>query len=183
MKLLAIDPGTTESAYVVLDWNYNILAHDKVNNAALLELIDTRKDISNVAIEMVASYGMPVGREVFETCVWIGRYMQECDRALDIKPDWVYRQQEKLNLCHCTRANDATIHRALVDRFAQFDKIRGTGVKNHPDVFYGFRADQWAAMAVGVTWLDAKHAERERDFDNYDRMMRGNYNRYQGEEI
>ena len=28
---------------------------------------------------MVACYGMPVGKEVFDTCIWIGRFIQEAD--------------------------------------------------------------------------------------------------------
>lgn len=160
MRLLAIDPGTTESAYVILDRDAKIYAHGKVPNGQLMEIIDTHKEITHVAVEMIASYGMAVGSEVFETCVWIGRFVQECWRALDLMPVRVYRRDEKLNLCGSPRANDANIRRALIDRFAQFDKARGTGTMKRQDTFYGFAADQWAAMAVGVTYLDERRFEK-----------------------
>lgn len=159
--ILAIDPGSEESGYVILDNNLKPLDKGKVKNEKLLDDIQMGRftslsfdeSITHVAIEMIASYGMPVGAEVFETCVWIGRFMGDLeDRGL--KPKYIYRKDEKLNLCQSMKANDATIKQALVDRFAKGQKNYGKGTKKEPGFFYGFKADVWSAMAVAVTYYD-----------------------------
>jgi len=149
--LLAIDPGCAESAYVLLD-GYHVAESGKVENDPLLEAIPTM-GVDAAVIEMVESYGMAVGREVFETCVWIGRFAQT---ALFAKAKLYYlpRREVKLNLCGSARAKGSNVQRALIDRFAQHDFRTGKGTKKAPDFFYGFKADIWAAYAVGVTWLD-----------------------------
>lgn len=78
-----------------------------------------------VVIERLASYGMPVGRNVFETCEWVGRFTQAAQKPVD----YIYRQDEKLHLCHDSRAKDANIRRALIDRFATHDLKKREGDK------------------------------------------------------
>lgn len=163
--ILAIDPGNQQSAYVLMAEDYTIQRYgfSKFPNDLALSTVQDLGDIYDdrltVVIEMVASYGMAVGAEVFETCVWIGRFAQA---ALDkgCKVDYVYRMEEKMTLCHSSKARDSNIRQALIDRFAKFDKKNGKGTKTHPDTFYGFAKDIWAAYAVGVTWLD-REARKE----------------------
>ena len=154
MKLLAIDPGNILTAYCLMDENYRPLCKDKVENVGALGFITEHAvEIDHIAVEMIASYGMAVGAEVFETCVMIGRIEQLADE-LGIEHSRVFRMEEKQFICHDSRAKDANIRRALIDRFAKHDLARGTGTKNNPDWFYGFKSDIWAAFAVGVVWLD-----------------------------
>lgn len=157
--LLAIDPGTTESAWVIVDdKSMRPVLHGKVKNERLLYGCRTT-NADRACIEMVASYGMPVGREIFETCVWIGRFEQVLkDRGMQV--DRVYRKDEKLTICNNPRANDATIRQALIDRFAYGVPNKGKGTKSKKGWFYGFKADVWQAYAVAVTNIEMKKGEK-----------------------
>ena len=160
MQLLAIDPGNIDSAYCLMDGRANVLDKGKVSNDALLQYIWTNHaKIDHLAVEMIASYGMAVGAEVFDTCTMIGQIERTADMK-SIPRSRVFRIEEKLCICHNSRANDSNIRRALIDKYAKHDLQRGTGTKANPDHFYGFRKDIWAAFAVGVTWLD-KHRKGE----------------------
>lgn len=162
MRILAIDPGTTESGYAVMDENYRPLEHGKVTNTMLAEKLRGREwkhTLDTVVIERVASYGMPVGREVFETCEIIGYFRALCEVYHGIQPKYVYRRDEKITICGSPKANDATIRHALIDRFAKHDFRTGKGTKKNPDTFYGVSADVWSSIAIGTTWLDMEKAK------------------------
>ena len=139
MIIFAIDPGTTESAFV--RWNgEKILSIGKQLNDDLVAY-GTGDDIN--AIEMIASYGMPVGKEVFETCVWIGRFMQAWGGA-----ELVYRKDVKMHLCGTTKAKDGNVRQALIDR------LGAPGTKKNPGATYGVSGDMWQALALAVTYYD-----------------------------
>lgn len=154
MRLLAIDPGNEMSAYCLMDEEYKIIEAGKVENSVMIEYIflNSRK-FDHIAVEMIASYGMPVGAEVFETCVMIGKIERTADQK-EIDHSRVFRAEEKLCICKNSRAKDSNIRAALIDRFAKHDKKRGTGTKTNPDHFYGISKDMWAAFAVGTVYLD-----------------------------
>lgn len=149
-QLLAIDPGTTHSAFVDL-WNgqpveFGIEANDVLAKKIARYLGDS------IACEIVACYGQPVGAEVFETCVWIGRFMQSFGTLKRFHR--VYRKDVKLHLCNTIKGvNDAVIRQALVDRFGPCKAV-AVGSKKSPGPLYGMKGDEWAALAVGVTWFD-----------------------------
>lgn len=116
MKILAIDPGPENSAYVL--WNGEkwieaaILPNDEL--LAFLAL----GDYDSAAIEMVAHYGMPVGKEVFETCVAIGRFIETIYQTLQPGAlKLVYRREIKHHFCNSAKAKDANIRQAILDRF------------------------------------------------------------------
>lgn len=157
--IFAIDPGNEYSAYVLTNENLKVIDKGKVKNNELLEIIyqifsKEDKTISHIAIEMVASYGMAVGKTVFETCVWIGRFYQAITERSDIEPTFIYRKDEKISICGSMKAKDSNIRQALVDRFAPNTPNKGKGTKKDQGFFYGFKKDIWQAMAVAVTYHD-----------------------------
>ena len=151
--LIAIDPGTTESAYAVLAENYAPLAFEKMANEELCEILGAYGPTDTIVIERLASYGMPVGREVLETCEWVGHFARIA-LANGARVEYLYRREVKLHICDDSRAGDANIRRALISRFARHDLRNGKGTAKRPDWFRGFRDDMWQAYALGVTWMD-----------------------------
>lgn len=147
--ILAIDPGNIESAYCIIEKEtYKPIEFGKIDNGRLIDKINSFENIERLVIEMVASYGMPVGKEVFDTCVWIGRFVQEFVNYVKPQYKYIYRKDVKINLCNSMRAKDSNIRQALIDRFGQ------VGTKKNQGWFYGFKEDIWSAYAVGVTYLD-----------------------------
>lgn len=163
MRIIGLDPGNEKSAYCIIDgYSLRPLDFAKLENEALRRYLReqvTFDENDRGAIEMVASYGMAVGREVFDTCRWIGRFEETLERKLYVPPTLIYRREEKLHICHDSRAKDANIRRALIDRFAQHDLKNGKGTKKDPDWFYGMAADCWAAYAVAITFAETKMVE------------------------
>lgn len=156
-RILAIDPGNERSAYLSY-WSGDpvitsgIRQFDLIPNEELLATLhdpDRMRAVQVVAIEMVASYGMPVGKEVFETCVWIGRFVE----AVTCETHYVYRKDVKMHLCRSMKANDANIRAALIDRFGP-GKEKAVGTKKNPGPLYGIKKDLWSALAVAVTCAD-----------------------------
>lgn len=164
VMILAIDPGNIESGVVLIrERDLKPLVAEKISNEELLnnlitnryETLEESEFIRHVAIEMIASQGMAVGKSVFETCVWIGRFIQALeDNYYNDSLKFIYRKDEKMNLCGSMRAKDSNIIQALIDRFAPNTPNKGKGTKKEPGWFYGFKKDIWQAYAVAVTYHD-----------------------------
>lgn len=154
-RVLAIDPGYEKSAFVLFD-GQRVIEHGIVENAELLDRLTQRlfglpKYIT--VIEQIESFGMAVGRETFETVFWAGRFAQAADGF-----DRVTRKTVKLHLCHSHRAKDGNVRQALIDRFGG---TAAMGSKKAPGPIYGVTSHKLAALAVAVTWWDARISVEE----------------------
>lgn len=152
MNIMAIDPGTTESAYVIADRKtLKPVLFDKIENSSLLSGITAMiydNKVEAVGIELMQSYSMGVGKETFETCYFIGHLQAMILHNTQIANTvGIYRNEEKMLTVGSMRANDHAIRLFLIDKFAKFDFKNGKGTKNNPDWFYGFSKDMWQAYA------------------------------------
>ncbi len=152
---LAIDPGFEQSAWLVYNGaTSGIRAFGITPNADLLAHLrsSVSEDVDVVVIEQIASYGMAVGREVFETVFWSGRFAEAVyPRPVAQLP----RLQVKQAICHDSRAKDANIRAALLDRFGG---AGAQGTKAHPGPLYGISKDVWSALAIAVTYVELEAA-------------------------
>ena len=141
--LLAIDPGTTDSAWVI--WDGSIVGHNKWSNETILhEIRMGRFDVCGLlAVEMISGYGLPVGNETFMTCFWIGRFVEAWD-VMGRPWRFIYRKEVKRELCGNATARDSHVRQALIDR------VGPQGTKKAPGPTYGLKGDEWSALAVAV---------------------------------
>lgn len=158
--ILAIDPGPSESAWLLWDPSKN-----QIINKGISPNIEFCGQIIHgglvyvevLAIEMIACYGMAVGKETFETCVWIGRFMEMWAQILTSKEDSIRRIPRldvKINLCKSAKGNDANVRQALIDRLGP------VGTRKLPGPLFGVTSHCWAALAVAVTCADQMQIER-----------------------
>lgn len=189
--ILAIDPGTTESAYVFYREG-KLLQFDKVPNSTLAALAGA-SGADRMAIEMPACYGMAVGKSTFETCRWVGIFQQAFGRP---KTHLVYRKAQNkeegiqgvaMHLCKNNLAKDPNIRRAIIDLYGGDDvaigdkkcpKCKGKGwfgagrnlcpVCNgdkwrlKPGPLVGVSEDVWSALAVAITFDESYSICREK---------------------
>jgi hypothetical protein len=149
----AIDPGTVQSGFCIYERGIVFSSGVKDNEELVLEILGgsyNKARTSHMAIEMVASYGMAVGKETFRTVWWAGRFAQawlgqaDADRLLE-----VYRAEVKTEICKSQKANDSNIRQAIIDRYG--GKDAAIGKKATPGPLYGVKSHAWAALAVAIT--------------------------------
>jgi hypothetical protein len=149
ITLVAVDPGNNESAAVAMEES-QIFDFGKFPNEEFLKKLDyiriSSTDLTVLVIEMVQSYGMPVGGEVFQTCVWIGRFIERWRG----RHDTIFRQTVKARLCNDVRAKDSNVRAAIIERYG--GKMAAIGNARKPGPLHGVTGDVWAALAVAVTY-------------------------------
>lgn len=149
MRVMAIDPGTTETAWVLLEDRGKLVDFRKESNDMVLRRLRINQlGVDRVVIEQVASYGMPVGSEIFATVMWVGRFLEASRNLLRML---MVRREVKLFLCGSMKANDASIRQRIIDLYGP-GREKAIGVKKTPGPLYGVSADVWQALALGLTF-------------------------------
>jgi len=154
-SILALDPGPEQTAFFRICgiyWSWDIRSNEDI-----LSLLDFKAIGFIVACEEIASFGMPVGAETFETVRWEGEFRHACRlTGIEFRP--VKRLQIKMHHCKSARASDSNIRQALVDRFGKH------GTKKNPGRIYGIHGkDIWSAFAIAVWMQDQLSAKEEED--------------------
>jgi Holliday junction resolvasome RuvABC endonuclease subunit len=141
--VIGIDPGSKKSGYVV--WNGSGIIHKEIVENELL-LIDLRAKIyaqpgAVYAVEGVQYFGKAVGKDIFETCYFIGKIMEASRGNSGCPVELVYRKDIKLFLCGTVRAKDKDIRQALIDRLGK-------------EVTRGCSSHIWSALAIAVFYYE-----------------------------
>lgn len=142
-KIFAVDPGTTESAYTLLDVRRNkILEFGKVsNNQLMLRVLKTGYKPEHIVCEEICSYGMPVGKTTFDTVRFTGRLEYLC-QIEEIPFSLLPRHKVKLALKPLPRKNDKDVRASLISIYGE------PGTADSRGKTYGITKDVWAALGV-----------------------------------
>jgi hypothetical protein len=138
---LGIDPGNKETACVIIQGN-RIIEHTYCANRDALNYIARfafTLEPPEIYCEMIASYGMPVGKSIFDTCLFIGQIIKTNPTT-----KLVTRNVVKNCICHSSQAKDTNIRQALIDIYGK------PGTKKKPGGTFGISGDKWAALAVAT---------------------------------
>lgn len=181
MFVIAIDPGNTHSGIVGLRLvghpgddlcdRVDITSKGKLPNDEVQEQVGaavSAGEVDRVVIEMIQSYGMAVGKHVFETCVEIGRFIEtvhQCDSA--IEAELVFRKDVKIHHCMSAMASDANIVTSLVDKYGDREQHgkHSKGTNKDPGYFHGFAKDIWQAFALGSMVIEEHIDEKEQHYE------------------
>lgn len=149
MLVLGVDPGTTESAWCILDTDKKrpVAFAKEANERVQRSLIKGKHKYDHLVIEMVACYGMAVGASTFTTVLWVGRFIEQLACGDAEKYTLIYRKKDVcMELCNNSKAKDSNIRRALLDIYGE------QGTKKKPGPLYGISQDIWSALAVAHTY-------------------------------
>lgn len=175
MTFLAIDPGSTQSAFVEYG---RIITRDGefgggprdfgiIPNHEMLQRLrqhgipgqpgipaDMWPDIDKLVIEWMQPRGMPTSAAEFETMYYVGRF---AEAAIHLEAVRITRLKVKQHICGSNKANDSNVRAALIDRYGgSGGKRQAVGLKADPGPLYGVSKDVWAALALAITFDETR---------------------------
>jgi hypothetical protein len=166
MRIMAIDPGTTHSGWVLIGENNVPQQMGREHNEhlltgmrQLLRYSDSNARLHRLvlAVEYIEPRGMSVSGEVMATQFWAGRFaqlfMERGPARFDTLWTPILRTDVKLYLCGTPRAKDGNVRQAILDRYPASGggRIGQLGTKQNPGPLYGVSRDIWSALAVALT--------------------------------
>jgi len=158
MRILAIDPGPAESAWVLME-NLKIKQSNKEANDDIRQSLEYDYwDHDILAMEEIVGRKW-AGREITDSAFWSGRLCEASVASFTL----INRSKIRWHIGQDKGTNDSKIITRLIERFTpdlyqQFvDKelTRNKMVNAAREKYFkGFVADIWQAYALGVTWYD-----------------------------
>lgn len=161
-RILAIDPGSEQSAWLLLvdgrpvRWakRPNIELRDTLRWRVDGSLATLAESADVVVIETIEPRGERLYRQTVDMLQWAGRF---AEAARPTPVEWLSREAIKRHLCpspgHKGAANDGDVWAALVARYGDSPES-AIGRKGAPGPLYGIHSDERAALAVAVAWQD-----------------------------
>lgn len=145
-RVLAIDPGTDRSGWVLLDGRELFGFGIDLNEDVAADIRD-QPDHTWVVVERIEPrYGLRMGWETITACEWVGRFTE----AAGHRPVALLNRSDVLrHLGIPPKANaDSGVRAAMLDRWG------GVGASRKGGPLYGVRAHIWSALGIAVAWQE-----------------------------
>jgi hypothetical protein len=145
MRVIGIDPGPRQSGWCDIETATGKVLRSGVSpNQFVLEHVQNSISFDprcEVHIEMVANYGRNVGKDVFYSLLWAGRFVEAAGKARLVTRPEVCR-----TLCGTTKTDKAGVWAAVCDLYG--GKELAVGKKATPGPLYGVKDHARDAVAV-----------------------------------
>jgi Holliday junction resolvasome RuvABC endonuclease subunit len=142
VRVLAIDPGTTQSGWVLVEGR-EVVDSGVDDNNEMRVWVRHGQRADMLAIEVFEARGMPTGTDSVRTMIWTGRFIEAFPEGRTVRE--VERRKVKSFLCGSMKAKDANVRQALIDLLGP------PGTKKAPGPTYGVTSHAWQALGVAVT--------------------------------
>ena len=164
MRVLALDPGTTHTGWVLVDSETGrVEMHNRSDNEDLVGWLLIPRNADLVLIEAMSPRGQRLGLETMEALRWSGRFEEAARPTPVIR---ISRDAVKRTLLGRTNlpGADAAIRAVLIDRYGGAGGRRtAVGTRKAPGPLFGITKDRWAALGLFCAWQDfAPDVETER---------------------
>ena len=161
-RILALDPGSSETGWAIIDHDPRRVEGGKMpNTRVLVDLREEAVSFDVILVEYPGAWGISTGSavQVMEAIWWAGRFTEA---ALPMEVVRITRDAVKRALLGKVNVKgaDAVLRQQLIDRYAELagdplgGKAAAIGTKAAPGPLYGIKADAWAALALGCAYLD-----------------------------
>ncbi|MBV9870475.1 MAG: hypothetical protein JO214_07615 [Frankiaceae bacterium] len=165
MRILAIDPGSEHSAFVVYDVERAVpVDHGIMPNDWLVDRLRANDsgvtiNVDEAVIEWMQPRGMKTSAQEFETLYWIGRFLEAASFGARSSVPWpvhrLTRRRVKEHICGNSIAKDSNVIQALIDIYGGAGgKRAAVGVKGAPGPLHGIRLDEWQALALAISYAE-----------------------------
>ncbi len=156
-RILAIDPGAKASTWLHYDSNPpEVLSFALTEpNSAVLRTLAEWSPVAGtpLVLETMCCMGQRVGRDTFQTAIWIGRFEQVWHGRGGVFHE-VERPDIKRKLCHDRRGTPTMVRHALSHYFGHDTPREAKGTVKKPGPLFGVKEHIWSALAVAVFFAE-----------------------------
>jgi hypothetical protein len=140
MIILAIDPGSSESGYYILNRDKNeVLYHGKIKNEKILILLDRNHKKCYTVIEKMGS-GRIISKYHIDTAIWTGRFIERAGGNCElVKRDEVlkfFNIRKKNQPFSHLKTSDAKVTFMMRELYGESYNVKKDAIQAHALALY-----------------------------------------------
>lgn len=154
-RVMGIDPGPTVSGWAVYDGTDPVVCGVDGNDdvVAMVKIAQARGPVTLV-IERVQNYGRNVGKSLFDTLYWSGRFAQAGYDSGHVVQR-LYFMDVRQHFVGKKLARERDVWLKLVERYGGAE--RAVGTRKAPGTIAHVKGHARSAFALALTWWDRTH--------------------------